>query len=49
MDNPEPTIVESVIDRLEEDDVSVQSEEGDPFENQEFFENDDEEYASLCM
>ena len=49
MDNPKATIVESVIDRLEEDGISVQSEEGDPFEHQEFFENDDEEYASLCM
>ena len=46
-DGPEPLIAEKDLDTLEDDEISVQSEEGEAFENEEFFENADVEYAQL--
>ena len=46
-DVPEPENVDLQIDQLEEDDISVHSEEGRPFQDLEYFQNNEEEYAQL--
>ena len=46
----EPENVDQQIDQLEEADISVRhSEEGKPFQDLEYFQNDEEEHALLTM